>query len=992
MAHATGVPRCCLPLCAVLFLGHLNAADNAAPLAPRAEYEGKIVTAIRWEPPSQPLAPADLARIMPFHYGMRLTLAGVREAIKRLYSTGDYSSIEVETEPAPTGVVLIFRTTEQWFIGPVDVHGKITHTPNRGQLMNAARLNLGTAYSDSDLQRALNGMRRLLQRNGLYLAEVNTQVRRDRVHHRVAFTFHIDSGKRAKLMLPVVIGDTRIPASSLARAAKFHAWLPLPKWKHATEDNVQSGLQNIRKKFEKADRLTADVSLSRSEYVPARNRVLETIQADGGPKVKIKTSGAKISRGKLEDYVPVFDEETVNRDLLVTGARNLHDYYQGQGYFDAQVDFHTSHPSPDEEDITYTVELGLRHKLVKVAIKGNRYFSTDDIRDRMYLEPAGWIHLRHGRYSQGFLERDEDAIRALYRDNGFQDCKVISSIVNDYLGRKGQVAITIDIQEGVQYKVSSLQIHGIVHENEKDIEAQLGSLTGQPYSLTSVGLDRDTILRVYQSAGYPEASFDSRVALNRTAHTAAVQYFVTEGQPRYVREVLISGLHSTRQRLVRPNILLKPGDPLSWTAMGDMQRRLYNLGVFDKVDMAIQNTEGDTEDKYVLYNLTEGHRYYLALGFGAEIAQFGAAPTNLSYPTGVTGFAPRGDLEISRLNLWGLGHSLNLKSRFSTLDRRASLQYLIPRFHNVEGRDISVTGLYDDARDVLTFFARRIEGSAQISQRLSKPTTLLLRYTWRDVVVQQSTLKINPLLIPLESTPAHLGIITGTLVEDRRDNPTDAHTGIYNSLDFSLIDHDFGGNRNFTRFLGRSSWYHPIGRTSVLASNTQFGWIHAFNVTPGVDPFDYVPIAERFFAGGPNSDRGFPYEQAGPRDPLTGFPIGGNALLFHTTELRFPLMGPNIGGVIFHDMGNVYTDLSSVSFRVHQNGLTDFNYMVHAVGFGIRYKTPVGPVALDLAYSINPPTFHGLQGTYNQLLFGGATPTITSVSHFQFFFSIGQAF
>ena len=120
--------------------------------------------------------------------------------------------------------------------------------------------------------------------------------------------------------------------------------------------------------------------------------------------------------------------------------------------------------------------------------------------------------------------------------------------------------------------------------------------------------------------------------------------------------------------------------------------------------------------------------------------------------------------------------------------------------------------------------------------------------------------------------------------------------------------------------------------------------------------------------------------------------LGGNALLFHTNELRFPLIGNDISGVIFHDMGNIYTGLGSISFSVHQNGLTDFNYMVHAVGFGIRYRTPVGPILIDLAYSINPPTFNGLQGTYDQLLFGGATKTVQSVSHFQYFFSIGQAF
>ena len=325
--------------------------------------------------------------------------------------------------------------------------------------------------------------------------------------------------------------------------------------------------------------------------------------------------------------------------------------------------------------------------------------------------------------------------------------------------------------------------------------------------------------------------------------------------------------------------------------MGLMQRRLYNLGVFDKVDMAIQNPQGDTEHKYVIYHLTEGHRYYTAIGVGAEIARIGGSQTSLDNPGGATGFAPRGAFEFSRLNLWGLGHSLNFKSRYSTLDRRVSLNYLAPRYRNVEGRNISFTALYDNSRDVLTFTARRLEGTVQVSQRYSKATTFLWRYTWRDVRVDTNTLKIDPAADPPRAQPARIAMIGGNMIQDRRDDPTDAHRGIYNSVDLGLVERVFGGNKNFLRFLGRNSYYkmitarrrdrqqHPVRRDPPV------------RVTAGVDPFSYVPIAEHLFGGGSTSHRGFPDNQAGPRDLKTGFPLGGNALLFHTTELRFPLTG-----------------------------------------------------------------------------------------------------
>jgi outer membrane translocation and assembly module TamA len=182
----------------------------------------------------------------------------------------------------------------------------------------------------------------------------------------------------------------------------------------------------------------------------------------------------------------------------------------------------------------------------------------------------------------------------------------------------------------------------------------------------------------------------------------------------------------------------------------------------------------------------------------------------------------------------------------------------------------------------------------------------------------------------------------------------------------------------------------------VLARELTFGDIIPYSYrSQFTDALQAIPFPERFFSGGTNSHRGFPENQAGPRDLDTGFPIGGSAILFNKTELRFPLLGDNIGGVLFHDAGNVYSRLSNISFRFKQKNLQDFDYMVHAVGYGIRYRTPIGPVRVDFAYSINPPRFFGCTGNINDLINCGQNPasrTNHAISHFQFFFSIGQTF
>lgn len=937
----------------------------------------------------QPLTGEQLSRIVPLKPNQTGSISDVRQTIKSLFATGRYSYVEVDSEPAANGVSLVIRTRPRWFVGPVEVDGDIKLPPSAGQLANATRLELGTPYTEDDLKSAVERMEDLLHRNGFFQAKVVSGLTREDKYQQVSFRFLVDTGKRARLMLPRITGDTRLPPDKLAKAAKYKGWF---RWKPATADTVRSGVNKIRSKYEDDDRLTATVRLRDEKYDAATNRVQPVIEANGGDKIEIRPVGAKISDRKLKKYVPVFDEQAVDRDLLVEGASNLRDYFESKGYFEAEVDFETRRPAPDHEEILYVVTPGTRHKLVEVTVRGNKYFSTEDIRSRMFLQPAGFLRLRHGRYSQGFVRRDEKAITNLYHSNGFRDVKVSTQTINDYQGKAGDVAAVVTIVEGPQYRVSDLQVTGVKTLDINRIAPMLATVKGQPFSETNVGLDRDYVIGQYQSAGYPDVAFDWRMEPGPGPQELSVHYVINEGEKRYVRDVLLTGMRTTRHRLVDPNILLHSGDALSWTEMGRMQRRLYNLGVFDKVNMAVQNPEGDTQNKYVLYHLEEGHRYSMAAGFGAEVARIGGSQDTLNNPAGATGFSPRVSLDLSRLNLWGLGHSLNFKSRYSSLDRRVLLNYSAPRYRNVDGRNISLTASYDNTRDVRTFTARKLEGSAQISKKFSKATLGFLRYSYRDSRVDQNTIKINPLLVPLAAQTALVGMLSGILIQDRRDDPSDAHRGWYNTADFGVAPRAFGSRNQFAKFLGRSSYYKALHGDYVLASNTQFGWLGPFGLGAGVDPEQSIPLPERFFGGGSTSHRGFPDNQAGPRDTLTGFPLGGNALLFHSTELRFPFIGDNIDGVFFHDMGNVYSSPSKISFRVHQRNTEDFNYMVHAAGFGIRYRTPVGPIRVDLAYSINPPRFYGFKGTFQELLFNTGTRELQRINRFQFFFSIGQAF
>jgi outer membrane protein insertion porin family len=974
----------------------LGAGQTSTPaLTGASEYEGRPIESIAFEPASQPLDDTELKQLLPIRIGEPFHTTDARETIQKLYATGRYDDIVIDASPHNIGVQVRITTRNSWFIGRIEIQGDVPEPPNAGQLITASRLDLGQPFDHDAVKAAADNMRKLMVSNGFYNSSVDSDLEYDNTAQQVDISFTISSGKRARFASPFVKSDTQVLTNQqVIRASHWH-WILIPLWHQVTQQRVNSGVEKIRLKLEGANRLLATVSLESLSYNDDANSVSPHLSISAGPVVELKATGAKISKKRVQEEVPIYEEHSVDRDLLVEGQRNLRDYFQSKGYFDAQATFQEGRVTNGRQEIDYTINLGMRHRLMAVEISGNHFFTAQALRERMLMQPKSF-ELRRGRYSDAYLRRDQDAVTELYRSNGFRDAKVVGRAVDDYKGRQGDIAVFLTIDEGSQYLVAKLAITGQQKLDVTPVVRTLSSAAGQPFSEFSVATDRDAILAYYFNHGFASATFEWNSKPADEPHRVDLEFRINEGPQQFVRKVIVEGLRTTKQKLVDQQIRLSPDDPLSPIAVAETQRRLYDLGVFARVDAAVQNPDGEEDHKYVLYEAEEAHRYSITGGVGAELARIGGstAQADLTSPEGATGFSPRVSLDISRINAFGIGDTVTFRSRLSTLQKRAAIDYLAPRLFGSRDLDIDFSIVYDDSRDVRTFGAKREEAAVQVTHRVSKPITLFYRYAFRNVTV--NNLKINPLLVPLYSQTVHIGILSVNLVQDRRDDPTDAHKGIYNSLELGLADHAFGSRSDFGRIIGRNATYHRIGPKFVLARQTQFGVLPAFSIPSNADPTDPIPIAERFFGGGNLSHRGFPENQAGPRDDSTGFPLGGSAEFFNNTELRFPLLGANVLGVLFHDMGNVYSSIGQMSFRVTQHNLTDFNYMVHAAGFGIRYRTPIGPLRVDLAYSINPPRFNGFTGTYTDLVNCTATNSCTTanqqISHFQFFFSIGQAF
>jgi len=953
-------------------------------LAAPGDYEGKQVSAILFDPPRQPLPDAQLKAMLPIQVGQPLKEGAIPAALQRLYSTGEYFDIAVDASSAGEGVALRFITRGAFFVGRVVVVGA-SEPPTTAQLETATRLQLGAPYVIDEVQQARRNIDDALRRNGFYHESVEARATPHEGTRQMDIEFIVHTGARAKFDGVQIAGNPGRTMEQIVHATGWRNPFGFRGWRQLTEARLNDGVDGLRKSFQKHDRLMARVDLTGVAYHESTNTVTPELSIDPGPLVLIKVTGVHLSRGHLKQLIPVYQERSVDDDLLVEGRHNIVEFLQSEGYFEAQADFARSETNPGEQVITYTVSRGDLSYLTHLEIRGNKYFTTAAIRERMYIAPATLVRYHHGRFSHEYLDQDLNSIRDLYRSNGFRDVSVTAHSEDNYRRKQGHLAVFIDVAEGPQWFVSRLDIEGIADADSEAIRSVLRLSSGQPYSDLGIATDRDLILSHFFDNGYEDATFDYVATPDPASKRVAVTYTVHAGNRRFVRGVLISGLNETKQSLVARRISVQKGDPASQAKMNDSQRRLYDLGIFSRVQTAFQNPEGQQPDKYALFDMDEAHKYSLTFGFGAEIARIGGGATDLSNPAGAPGFSPRVTVGISRINFLGLGHTVSLQTQLSTFEQSGLFTYLAPQFRGNSKVDLQFSLLYDYSHYVRTFTNRREEASIQLSQHHSRSLTYQYRFLFRksDII---GTPLISPELIPLLAQPVRVGSLALGIIDDRRDDPVDPHRGIYTTLDMSVAAGLFGSNTDYGKIIFRNATYHPLTRSIVLARSTYFGDIARFGGEPD------IPLAERFFSGGSTTDRGFPDNQAGPRDPETGFPIGGTTLLMNTIELRFPLIGDNLGGVLFHDMGNVYSDLSDLSLRYHQNNLQDFNYAVQTLGFGVRYHTPVGPLSLDLAFSPNSPRFFGYQGTYDQLLFGTGQQVQQRIDRFQFHFSLGQAF
>ena len=961
-----------------------------SPLLFAADWEGLPVVAVQFQPQNSErlLMPiATLQELIPQKTGQPFRGADIRESIHRLFATGRFADVQADAQPSGDGVSITFLLKSRYFIGLVNVQSDVS-PPSTNQLHNATQLRLGQLFDEAQIQPAVEGLRRILEQEGYFQPRIEPHWQPNPQTQQVNLDFVVQAGEQARIGQVIVTGNSVLPPQVLIRQANWDAE------EKADSSSVEKGLAGIRKYYQDNDYLAARLLLENKQFHPDSNRVDLQLNVEAGSKVLVTVTGASVSRSQIRRLIPVYEEGMLDEDLMDEGTRNLASYFESQGYFDSSIQAERESRGDDGIVLNYRVNLGTRQRLRDIRLEGNSYFQDAVLLERMQIEPARWTQ-RHGRFSTRLLERDLATIRALYQANGFLQAVIMAALEKDSDNGENELMVTVQVQEGPQMRVGNFNILGARSFSPENLQSLVNVASGQPYSESLVAADREAILNFYFNAGFPSASFQWTATPSEAPNIMDMEYVLEEGEREYISNIFVDGLEFTRRGIVNRQLQFGNGSPLSQSALLDTQRRLYDLGIFTQVEMAIQNAQGQERQRNVLVYMEEAPRYTVRVGLGADVGRFGGNTEETQEVEGAIEISPNISFDATKINVGGRPHTLGFRSRFSSLQKRSALTYIAPRLFNNPWLNGSARAFFDETRDVRTFTARRWEGSMQFEMKKGRSNTFWSRYAFRRITVDTDTLRISENQIPILSRSVLVGFVDQNWARDTRDNPTNTQRGSFTNADAGVASSWFGSQADFTRFVFQNSTYHLLGGRVVLARSFQLGLQAPFGegrrITVASDGSvsqeiltREIPIAERFFAGGGNSHRGFAVNQAGPRDPETGFALGGNALLMNNVELRFPVWGNNLGAVLFHDAGNIFARIKDLTFRQSQRETGNLRYVSHALGFGLRYQTPVGPIRFDLGRHMNPPSFF-VRGA------DGAMAT-QSLSRWQFLVSIGQSF
>lgn len=650
--------------------------------------------------------------------------------------------------------------------------------------------------------------------------------------------------------------------------------------------------------------------------------ILREIVIDGAERVKAQ---------RLRKLIKLKLNQPVNEQQLEEARQKIIEVYQGRGFTDVSVQFRID-PIDEKRGtarVVYTVTEGVKGAVSRINFEGNTHFSAKVLRKQMKTRgktPISFLD-KSGRFDDVQLQQDIDKIREFYQDHGYIDVE-IKDVRRERM-EKGPMVLTIVIAEGPQYHVRKLTITGYQNTTEQRIRVLLKMKEGSVYSPKQLRDDAKAVADAYGSGGYVDLVVQPEGAPAGPA-LIDVHYNIEEGVRSFVNRVNIEGNTRTKDKVIRREVLVAPGDVFNTVRVDITKKRLENLGYFAKVETYPEET--DIPGRKDLTILVQEKRTG-SLSFGGGYSTIDA----------LVGFAELSQGNFDLFN-WpsftGGGQKFRLRIQYGTQRKDFILSLTEPYFLD---RRLSLNGqvFYTEANYLSSEYDQRNYGFAmELRKPLNTYTYATLGYQLQDVDIFNVAISASDFIKSQEGSTTESKIFS-SVVYDSRDNPLLSRRGQRVTFSPYIAGGFLGGNTQIYGLDLEGSQYFHLPWDTILLINGEIATVSQWG--NGSD----VPIFERLYLGGSNNLRGFPFREVGPQDE-NGEPLGGKSMWRTTIEWTFPII-EKARGAVFYDTG--FVNSSEWAFG--------FNHIASDIGIGLRLDLPIGPLRLDYGYPLQRDGYHG---------------------------------
>ncbi len=663
--------------------------------------------------------------------------------------------------------------------------------------------------------------------------------------------------------------------------------------------------------------LFADVTLRREgDALVVRvveNPIINRVAFEGNKRIEDKDLEKEI---QLRPRV-VFTRARVQRDV-----QRIIDIYRRSGRFAVTVDPKIIQLPQNRVDLVFEIHEGPLTEIRRITFVGNHAFSDSTLRDQIQTKESAWYRFLFSTdvYDPDRLTFDRELLRRFYLKNGYADFRVVSAVAELDPSRTA-FYVTFTIEEGERYRFGKIDIDSHLRNLKPDVlRPYLTVSQGDWYNADAVEETINALTDQVGQRGYAFVDIRPKVRRDREKRIVDVTFDIQEGPRVYVERIDIQGNLRTEDRVIRREMRLVEGDAFNSARLRQSRRNIQNLDFFDKVE--VTNVPGSAPDRTVIkVDVREKSTGEVSLGAGVS-----------------TSAGLLGDIGIRERNLLGRGQDLKLNFQLGQTLRSIELGFTEPYFL---GRPLSAGfDIFDTKRDFqqeASFDKSELGFQLRMAYKLSLNTSQSWRYTLRRDNITNVGAGAS-LFIQQQRGAYNTSLIGTSITYDTRDDKFDPHEGWFISPGLDLAG--LGGTVHYGRAQLRGGYYFPLSADYTLGVSGAGGYVLPFQG-------EKVRIGDRFFVGGDNL-RGFATAGVGPRDLASSNSdsLGGDIYYTGTVELSFPLGLPSefaITGKAFVDAGSLRKADTSLA------GRTDTGSLRASAGVGIAWRSPFGPVRVDLA-------------------------------------------